>query len=43
LVAVALLVPYLGQNHALYLRVTANRALESKKYTYQNTGAGHNF
>ena len=43
LVAVALIMLYLGQNHALWARKILNKVFESKNYTHENTGAGHNF
>jgi hypothetical protein len=43
LVAVALFMLCLGQNHAWSLQLPANRALKSTNYMHENTGAGHNF
>jgi hypothetical protein len=43
LVAVALFMLYLGQNHACSLGKLLNRVLESTNFTNENTGAGHNF
>jgi hypothetical protein len=34
---------YLGKNLAWCLRVTDNRAFESRNYTHENTGAGRFF
>ena len=42
-VAVASFMHNLGQNHAYWTRKIYNRVFESKNYTHENIGAGHNF
>jgi len=42
-VAVALLMHYLGKNHAWCGGKIRNRVFKGKIYTHENTGAGHNF
>ena len=43
MVAAALFMFYLDQNHAWLSPVSTNRVVESTKYKHENTGAGHNF
>jgi hypothetical protein len=43
LVAAALFMIYLGQNHAWLSPVSTSRVIESTNYKNEKNGAGHNF